>query len=95
MTFEEVNPGIWKPEKEGDEITGILISKESEVGSNKSMLYTIEQDGKPIAVWGSAILDSRMIAVKVGELVKIVFKGLGEAKAGHNAPKIYQVLVDR
>ncbi len=95
MAFEENNPGFWEYEKDGDSIMGVLIKIEDDVGSNSSKLYTLEVDTKPTNVWGSVILDQRMVGIKVGDLVKIVYKGLGEAKAGHNAPKIFQVLVDR
>jgi len=44
MAFEENNPGFWTPENEDDSITGILINIQEDVGTNKSMLYTIEQD---------------------------------------------------
>jgi len=60
------------------------------------MLYSIETEQKKfVSVWGSVILDQRMSLVNVGDKVKITFKGLGEAKQGHNAPKIFKVEVDR
>lgn len=95
MAFEEIDTGIWKPENVEDSITGVLLSKEEDVGANNSMLYTLEVEQKPIAVWGSTVLDPKMLGVKVGDTVKIVYKGKGEAKGGKNAPKIFQVLVDR
>jgi hypothetical protein len=95
MAFQEIETGIWKPENDGDEITGVLLKKESNVGANDSNMYTFEVDNKPIAVWGSMVLDTRMVGVQEGEMVKIVFKGLGESSPGKNAPKIFQVLVDR
>ncbi len=33
--------------------------------------------------------------VKVGDKVKITFKGLGEKKPGQKAPKIFKVEVDK
>ena len=95
MVFEENNPGFAVFEKEDDSITGTLIKSEEDVGENKSKLYTLDVDGKPTNVWGSTILDQRMVGVKLGDMVKIVYKGLGEAKSGRNAPKIFQVLIDR
>jgi len=52
MAFEENNPGFWTPENEDDSITGILINIQEDVGTNKSMLYTIEQDKIPTNIWG-------------------------------------------
>jgi len=95
MAFEENNPGIHEFKNEDDELTGVLIKIQDEVGPQDSMLYTLEVEGKPVSVWGCAILDQRMIGIKVGDNIKIVYKGLGEARAGQNAPKIFQVLVDR
>lgn len=95
MAFEEVQTDTWKPENPNDEIVGVLINVEKEVGENKSNLYTIENGDKYIKVWGSTVLDPNMSAVKIGEKVKIVFTGLGEAKAGRNPPKLFKVYVDR
>jgi len=78
-----------------DSVTGVLLKIEEDVGENKSKLYTLEVNEKPVNVWGSTILDQRMVGIKVGDLIKIVYKGLGEKKQGRNAPKIFQVLVDR
>jgi len=95
MTYQEVETDIWKPVNPNDEVAGIFIKSESEVGANKSMLYHLEVDGKPVAVWGSTVLDTKMVAIKSGDKIKIVYEGLGEAKAGHNAPKKFKVYVDR
>ena len=95
MVFEENNPEFWEYKNDNDEVSGVLINIQEDVGENKSMLYTLEVEGKPKNVWGSAILDQRMVGVKVGDLIKIIFKGLGESKPGRNAPKIFQVLVNR
>ncbi len=95
MTYKEVNPEAWTYEKDGDFIEGILIGKQSGVGPNESMIYNIDTKDSGIKnVWGSAVLDSRMALVKTESKVKITFKGLGEAKGGHNAPKIFKVEVD-
>ena len=95
MTFKEINPDVWTYEAEGDSIEGILVAKQSEVGPNKSMLYSIElKDAESKNVWGSAILDQRMNLVKVGSKVRITYQGLGEASTGKNAPKLFKVEVD-
>lgn len=72
------------------------MKAENDVGSNKSMLYSIETSaGKFVSVWGSVILDQRMSLTNIGDKVRITYKGLGEAKQGHNAPKIFKVEIDR
>lgn len=94
MTFEKVEIDTWKPQEANQELEGIFVKYESEVGTNKSMLYNMDVKGKPISVWGSAILDTKMVAVKPGDLIKIIYLGKGEAKGGHNAPKLYDVYID-
>lgn len=95
MAYEEINPTEWKFEKDGDFIEGILVRTQDNVGVNKSMLYNIETLEGVKSVWGAAILDSRMALVKIGDKIKITYKGLGEAKGGKNAPKIFKVEVDK
>ena len=94
MAYKEINPTLWTYENEGDFIEGILVGKEDEVGENKSWMYDIETPEGVKNVWGSAILDSRMKFVKIGNKLKITYKGLGEPKAGRSPPKIFKVEVD-
>ena len=95
MAYKEIKPEDWKPEKEDDFIEGILVNIQHDVGENESMLYNIETPEGVKNVWGSAILDSRMAFSKVGDQIRITYKGLGKAKPGRNAPKIFKVEVDR
>lgn len=95
MTYQEINPTTWKPENEGDFIEGVLVTSEDNVGKNNSWVYNIETPEGVKSVWGSAVLDMRMTFVKIGDKVKITFKGLGEAKPGRSPPKIFRVDVDR
>ena len=95
MAYEEINPELWTYEESGEFVEGVLVNKEDEVGENKSWMYNIETQEGVKNVWGSAILDSRMKFVNVGDKVRITYKGLGESKAGRNAPKIFKVEVDK
>ena len=95
MAFEEINPGQWKPENEGDFIEGILLKSEKEVGENKSMLYHLESEDGLKAVWGSVVLDQRMAFINIGSKIRITFKGLGEKVGGKNAPKLFKVEIDK
>ena len=95
MTYQEVNPTAWTYEKDGDFIEGELVSVQSDVGVNKSMLYSIRtEDGTVKSVWGASVLDSRMALISVGSKVKITFKGKAEAKKGKNSAKLFKVEVD-
>jgi hypothetical protein len=95
MAYEEVNPTTWTYTKDGDFIEGILVRIQSGIGANESMLYGIDTANGIKSVWGATILDERMAFVKLGDKVKITFKGLGEKKQGKNAPKIFKVEVDK
>lgn len=95
MVYKTLEPTTWEDYKEEDSIEGVLIEKKSGLGKNNSSLYTLEvSPGSFTLVWGSAILDERMSLAKVGDKLKITYKGLGEAKQGQNAPKIFKVEVD-
>lgn len=85
---------FWKPQK-GDVIEGQLILTEENQGQNKnSMLYTLKHDdGSITKVWGSYVLDEKMQQIHKDAYVQIHFLGLGVAKGGKNAPRLYSVLV--
>lgn len=94
MAYQEIETNTWRP-VENEFIEGELVGKKSDIGVNKSMLYSVETSTGLINVWGSKVLDERMNHVNIGDSVKITFKGLGQAKRGMNPPKIFKVEVDR
>ena len=74
--WNKVETEIWVPGNKGDEISGVYLNVQNEVGENKSNLYTLEvKEGKTLAFWGSKVLDGKMSAVKVGQQVKVLFLG--------------------
>ncbi len=95
MTYEEVVPEMWIPKEDEDSVEGFLVNIQKDIGENKSMLYMIETPDGVKNVWGSAILDSRMSLAKIGDKIRITYKGLGEKKGGHNPPKIFKLEIDR
>lgn len=90
MEFETIEPNVWKVEKEGDCVEGVLLRKQEKVGVNESMLYNLEKDGSLIGVWGSTVLDDRMSFVAVGDYVRITFKGVQKNKKNQDV-KIFKV----
>jgi hypothetical protein len=78
----------WKPESEGDEITGIYTQHRENIGMNKSHVYLIQEDDKdePTAVWGSTVLDARF--EEIPELSQVSIEYLGEVKG--KGPKPYK-----
>jgi len=95
MAFEEINPTTWKYDKEGDFIEGFLVRSQEDIGVNKSKLYAIDTGEGIKSVWGATILDERMALVKIGDKVRITYKGLAEAQKGKNPAKIFKVEVDK
>lgn len=95
MSDYKVSEGnYWKPKEKGEQLEGLLINKEDHVGMNDSWLYTIEEletnDVKQ--VWGTTVLDMRMLPIKIGQQVRITYEGLGEkGKGGKQAPHIWKV----
>jgi len=78
----------WKPENEGDTLTGIYTGSKSEVGINKSEVYSIQVAGEeePTSVWGSTVLDTKFQEIPVGNEVRIEYLGLEKGKG----PKPYK-----
>jgi len=93
--WDKVQTEIWVPENKGDEISGIYLNVQLEVGENKSNFYTFEvEEGKTMAFWGSKVLDGKMLAVKVGQQVKVVFLGKVKPDKGREY-KDYDVFVKK
>ena len=89
--WKSIEPGIWKPENKGDSIEGVLLAKKTEVGTNNSNAYVIEtKNNEQLMVWGSTVLDDKMIIVKVGDMVKIEFNGKQPNKKGQPT-KLFKV----
>ena len=83
--WKTIEPGVWKPEQDGDNIIGVLINKEpKDEQTGFSARYYLENEKGMFFVWGSTVLDDRMQYVKVGQKVKITFEGKTKNKRGQN-----------
>lgn len=92
-TWKEIEPNIWKPENEGDSITGVLLSKEPKDSKREmSAKYKVENEQGIFLVWGSAVLDDRMECINTGTKVRITFKEKKEIKKGRTL-NVYKVEV--
>ena len=92
-TWKPIEPQLWTYEKEGASIEGVLINKREGVGANKSRMYTLDVPEKgPIQIWGSTVLDQRMDCVKIGDHLRITYKGTEKSKRGQDC-KIFKVEV--
>lgn len=91
--WAKVETDIWNPE-EGAEISGIYLGVQEAVGENESNLYSIESENKQIGVWGSKVLDGKMMGIKVGQEIKIKFMGRIKPEKGREY-KSYEVYVKK
>ena len=86
----------WKPEKKGEERIGTLLRAEAgEYKGKPTMQFVIiGEDEKEIYTPNHAILNTKLLTVKAGSRVKIIYQGTGEKKKkGQNAAEMYDVFV--
>jgi len=96
MAFEKIEPGIWKAEKEGDEIVGVLVRvQDSSKFDNKVYHLEVkkEEGTEQFVVFGTKVLDDRMSYIHEGDIVKIVYKGIEKNLKGQPT-KIFEVWKD-
>lgn len=92
--WKDIEPSIWKPENDGDQITGHLHHTEpKQPGTDLSAKYYIETPDGTKMVWGSAVLDERMKFVQIGQKVRITYKGRKKTDKGREI-KIFKVEVE-
>ena len=94
--WESAQPEVYKFENVGESLEGVYLSHEGkEIDHQGKQIrgarYYFHTEGGPKMVWGAAVLDSQMKFVRVGSEVRIEFEGLGEAKSGQSAPKMFKV----
>jgi len=85
ITVED-NADVWD---KAEPLEGALTKVESEIGPNKSKMYTVG-DTK---VWGSTVLDDKLMSVPVGTFVKIEYEGKLKSKKGAEYHS-YKVFID-
>ena len=91
--WKTIEPGVWKPEKEGDNIIGVLINKEpKDEQSGLSARYYLENEEGTFFVWGCAVIDDRMQYAKIGQKVRITFEGKIKNKRNQDV-NLYKVEV--
>lgn len=92
--FKKVEDLIFKFEKEGDSIKGILLDAE-ESKSYDNMVYKIKRsdDNKTVTIFGTTVLDSKLKLVPVGKEVVILMSGEKESSKGKNPIKLFDVYV--
>lgn len=90
--WEKVESDIWTP-KPGDRLTGYYLGREElNIDNRKANLYKVQTEKpsqKIIKLWGSKILDEKLLDFKGGELIRITF--VEKKHRGSKATNIYEV----
>jgi hypothetical protein len=73
--WKDIESDVWNYENKGDTIDGIYVGMEPKNGDMSAKYFLQNNKGEQSLVWGSAIIDSRMKLVNIGERVRIVFDG--------------------
>lgn len=81
---------VWDREKP---IEGFFVKVEENVGPNGSKMYTLKTDEGEVKVWGSTVLDDKLLGVPNGSYVKIEYEGKQKSKRGTEYHS-YKVFVD-
>jgi hypothetical protein len=95
-------PEPWKPTTAGEKLIGELTDvdmRDSEYGEPYPILTVLsEADGQEYAWHAFHTMARNAVAKKkpqIGEIIGIVYAGVGEAQPGMNAPVRWRLLVDR
>jgi len=93
QNWKKIEPQLWKPSQEGDVIEGVLVGKvrPKEGGIGISTRYYISNKEGAFYVWGTMLLDERLLFVSVGQTIKITYQGQEEYK--ENMLNLFQVEV--
>lgn len=95
--YASVEPQVWKPEETGQTLEGVLLHKEERTADAGARYYlSVNVNGKitNCMVWGTTVLDDRMQFVKIGDQVRITYKGEQPATDPKKNPlKIFKVEV--
>ncbi len=84
------NSEVWDKE---EPIEGTFVRTETNVGPNESNMYTIKTDSGEVKVWGSTVLDDKLMSVPQGTFVRIEYEGKLKSKKG-NEYHGYKVFFD-
>jgi hypothetical protein len=95
--WQSTSGEIFRFENENDSLEGTLMQIRDgnyfRPDGSKSRVYDIKDNaGKVRTVFGSMILERQMGSVKIGQELKIVFKGLVSTKSGRKA-KAFDVFI--
>ena len=93
--WKTIEPGVWKPQRQGEQITGILVSKVPEdENTGLSARYYLETPRGMFFVWNTAVLEDRMQYAKIGDKVRITYEGKTKNKRNQDV-NLFKVEIAR
>lgn len=104
--FKEVETDVWKPEKPGDTLFGILIAKEKSSFSNEKTgetahwwLFAVRDPATnaiiPKRMLGSTVVERALANVEPNTPVEIEFTGTEKNREGNGKVHLFKVRVPR
>lgn len=94
MAFKKHEPNVWHYEKDGDAVQGHLVEIEKNAVYPEKQVYELRKDdGTSVLIFGTTVLDSKMRGIRVGDYVRVTYKGSKENK-GKNATKMFEIEKD-
>lgn len=95
VKFQEVEdePEVqqWKPEQEGETLTGVFYKSLQPTDNRNYWVYFFENENGKYLMHGTYDLDNKMQKLAVGKIVRITYKGTKPTKM--HEMKIYKVEV--
>lgn len=90
---EQEGAGIWLPKEKGDELTGEVVGVDDGLYGKQ---YVIKNDKEELKTPSHKVLQGRLVNVKIGDRVKLVYSGeSAPAVRGQNPTKIYKVYIEK
>lgn len=74
-------------------LEGQFVKVEHDIGPKKSNMYTVKTDDGEVKVWGSTVLDDKLMGVPQGSYVKLEYEGKKPSKTG-NEYHSFKVFID-
>jgi hypothetical protein len=93
--WKSIEPGVWKPQKHGEQIMGVLVSKVPEdENTGFSARYYLDTPNGMFFLWSTAVLEDRMQYVKIGDKIRITFEGKTKNKRNQDV-NLFKVEIAR
>lgn len=81
---DEDNVIPWRPDTDGEQITGQVESIREEVGQYNQTVYILrDTDDQQRSIYANTILEQAMKTIKVGDIIKIKFEGTRVSQSGY------------